>query len=181
MPISFDHPVARGMVTPPRFFFFATQRAHSFWRHLFPFISVKQCIITLSLTAAVVIVCSVVVPESVDLRVRLFIFIYFIVTLIRELREQLPGKITVATSRGSARQLIPDLRQAILELGYTDTTPSAKSDQLRFCPISDAELWLYSSKQDIELSIADENIIEVFGAIAKLKQVIIKLNWKLEK
>ncbi|NHZ98624.1 hypothetical protein [Massilia sp. CCM 8734] len=178
MSISLDHPVAVETVTPPPFFFFATQRAHSFWRDLWPFRSVRQTIVTLALTAVVIIICSVVLPESVNFRVKLLIFLCFVITVVRELREQLPGKITIAVSRGSARQLIPDLQRAILELGYTDTSPSVKCDRFHFRPNS--ELGFFLPKHDVELSIADENIIEVLGAIGSLKQVIMKLNWKLE-
>lgn len=178
MSISLDKPVAAETVTPPPFFFFATQRAHGFWRYLWPFQSVRQTIITLALTAVLVIICSVVLPESVNFRVRLLIFLCFVITVVRELREQLPGKTTIAVSRGPARQLIPDLKHVILELGYTETSPSAKGDRFHFRP--NPELSLFLPKHDVELFIADENIIEVLGAIGSLKQVIMKLNWKLE-
>lgn len=181
MSISFDNSKAVEAATSPQFFFFSTQRAHSFWRNLWPFQSVRQFLITLALTVGVVIVCSVVVPESVDLQVRLLIFSIFVITVVRELRAQLPGKITIALSRGSARQVIPDIKKAILELGYTDISPSPMVDrfQLRRKPVSD--LWIYSPKQDVELCIPDDNIIEVLGAIGVLKLVIMELNWKLEK
>ncbi|RSZ59850.1 hypothetical protein HF313_14055 [Massilia atriviolacea] len=181
MSISLDHPVAIETVTPPPFFFFATQRAYSFGRYLWPFLSVKQSIITLALTAAVVFMCSVVLPDSVDLRVRLLIFFCFAITVVRALHEQLPGKITIAISRGSARLLVPDLRKAILDLGYMDTSPSPTGNRFQFRPNTDADRWFCSPKQDIELSVADENIIEVLGAMGSLKRVIMKLNWKLEK
>ncbi|NHZ93878.1 hypothetical protein F2P45_33505 [Massilia sp. CCM 8733] len=181
MSISLDHSASVEAATPPQFFFFATQRAHSFWRNLWPFQSARQSLLTLALTAGVVIVCSVVLPKSVGLQIRLLIFTCFVITVVRELRAQLPGKITIAISRGSAWQVIPDIKNAILELGYTDISPSPTGDRFQFRPKPVTELWLYSPKQDVELSIADENIIEVLGAIGSLKRVIMQLNWKLEK
>lgn len=85
--------------------------------------------LTLALTVVVIIIGSVALRELGYSRFRLLIFLCFAITVVRELREQLPGKITIAVSRGSAPQLIPDLKHAILELGYTETAPSAKGDR----------------------------------------------------
>lgn len=181
MPISMDHPVPIKSVKPPPFVFFATD-THSFWRYFWPFLSARQLILTLALTVVVAIVLSAVPTEMVGLRVRRVIVVCFVLGGIRELYERLPGKITIAAARGSARQLIPILEKFILELGYAGTPSSPNGDHIYFRPKSNEGLWRFiSPKQNLELCIAEENIVEVLGAKSTLNWVKMNLRPKLGK
>ncbi|HEX8610725.1 MAG TPA: hypothetical protein VF800_05495 [Telluria sp.] len=182
MPISLDHPVPLDSATPPPFIFFATE-AHSFWRYFWPFLSVRQFIFTLAVCTVGVVVTVLLARRgghSAD-----FTFGMsggFVLSVIRLFPyEELPGKITVATTRGPVRQLMPMMEQIILELGFTPGLSPSSADRLRFRSKTEARLGRgFAPAQNIELCIADENIIELLGPKSTLDLMAMRLRRKLE-
>ncbi|HEX8613627.1 MAG TPA: hypothetical protein VF800_20305 [Telluria sp.] len=96
--------------------------------------------------------------------------------------DQLPGKITIAATRGPARQLVPKLEQIILKCAYTGPTFSVDRNCIQFRLKAHAWLsWSAPPKQDVELCIADENILEVRGPKGTLNSIEMFLRWNLKQ
>ncbi|MDQ1833795.1 hypothetical protein [Massilia scottii] len=169
--------------TPPQFVFFPTERAHSFWRYFWPFLSIRQFILILAVSVVVAISCTALAPRSVGTIAGIAIPIGLVLAAIQMMAaDQLPGKIIIATARGPARQLVPILEQIMLKCGYTGPAFPVDGDCVHFPPKGDAWLsWSVSPKQGVELCIADENIIEVRGPKDTLNSIEMFLRWKLEE
>lgn len=183
MTMSFVRPLPLKSVTPPPFVFVRTENAHEFWRYLWPFQSVRHFMVTVAEGVVWAIGVILVAPESVELGARIAIAGGLFLAVIRmNACDELPGKITIAATRGPARELIPTLEKIFSEKGYTADPSPPKGDCIHFRPISGAgESWLYSSEQDIELCIVFENIIEVRGSKTTLNFMEMDLRWKLEE
>ncbi|NHZ98623.1 hypothetical protein [Massilia sp. CCM 8734] len=181
MPASFPFSVQIESKTSPSFVFLPTERAHRFWRYLWPFLSIKQFIFTLAISVVMVIFCIALAPLSLGTIAANIIPIGLVLAIIRMIpAEQLPGKITIASTRGPARQLIPMLEQIMLKCGYTGPAVSVGSNCIQFRPTANGWLsWPAPPKQDVELCIVDENILEVRGPKGILNSIEMDLRWKL--
>ncbi len=181
MPVSLTPSASAGSVAPARFVFFSTDD-HSLWRYLWPFLSAKQLITALALVGVALIGCIEVLPRTFVADARMAVFSAFFLTLVGTLHKQLPGKITIATTHGPARQLMPVLEPVVLMLGYVRRHTDTNGGCIRW-RLAAVSCWslLDSPEQDIELRIADENIIEVRGPKAILEAPVTGLRSKLKE
>ncbi|MDQ1811882.1 hypothetical protein RBA41_01055 [Massilia sp. CCM 9210] len=183
MPISLDRPISLPATKPPPFVFFPTVRAHSFWRYFWPFQSVKQFMLTIAESLVAAIICILLAPQSTRPDARAFLAVGFLLAVLRKNGcEALPSKITIASTRGPARQLMPMIEQIFVEREYTRAPLPASGDHIHFLPpLAAGPSWFYSPEQDIELAVVYDNIIEVRGPKNTLYSIEMFLRWKLEE
>jgi hypothetical protein len=171
MTISLDRPVPVECVSPPSFIIFPIERAHSVWQYFWPFQSIRQFLSTLAESIVVVIGWFLLAPQSMGLGDRIVIAACLVLGVIRMTPcDELPGTITIASTKGPARELIPTLERLILERGYTRDSLPPNSNDIHFRSNWPARhSWLYSPEQDVYLSVIYENIIEIRGPKKILK------------
>lgn len=160
------------------------KRTHSPWRYLWPFQSVKQFFLFMVASATIALTCFTLARlwpnvEALQSGAGALILLLLIIWPCYEL----PAKMTI-TTRGPARQFIPQLEKVIINWGFSGPLPNLNSskDSINFLIKWPPYLaWLYSPEQNVELHRLNENEIELRGPARILNSLQMFLRWELEK